>query len=261
MGHELSRNLPAKSLTLKSRSCPKARVPDGVAGMTQLLRAASLQLQCARVLRTPPQPGAALAAGLLGGVRRHLCLPGLLVRETRPLSPRPLAAHALLRADALCALPRAASQYRALRIRALSSFTAPQAEAPAEGAGAEAVAEAGTDTRGEEGRVEEVQGEQRAGERAMGWWLIGCSGLVAGMVVLGGVTRLTGSGLSMVKWRPTGIWPPTTAEGWEAEFEEFKLYPEWQMKRQYEGFTVEDFKFIWYMEWSHRMADNIGMSA
>eukprot|EP00802_Teleaulax_amphioxeia_P007330 Tamp_07336.p1 GENE.Tamp_07336~~Tamp_07336.p1 ORF type:complete len:318 (+),score=49.41 Tamp_07336:388-1341(+) len=58
----------------------------------------------------------------------------------------------------------------------------------------------------------------------------------------------------MVKWRPTGILPPADQAAWEKEFEEFKLYPEWIMKRQYENFGVEDFKFIWYMEWSHRMA-------
>ena len=50
-------------------------------------------------------------------------------------------------------------------------------------------------------RIEEVENEEKTGTRAMGWWLLGCSGMVAGMVVLGGVTRLTGSGLSMVKWR------------------------------------------------------------
>ena len=88
--------------------------------MTQLLRAASLQLHCARVLRTPPQAGAALAAGLLGGVRRHLCLPGLLVRETRPLSPRPLAAHALLRAD-LGALLTERGEFEAAEVQLLAA--------------------------------------------------------------------------------------------------------------------------------------------
>jgi len=108
-------------------------------------------------------------------------------------------------------------------------------------------------------RLEVVEEEERAGHRAMGWWLMGCSAMVAGMVVLGGVTRLTGSGLSMVKWRPTGILPPKDQAGWEKEFEEFKQYPEWIMKRQYEDFGVEDFKWIWYMEWTHRMAGRAGI--
>ena len=100
-------------------------------------------------------------------------------------------------------------------------------------------------------------GNAGPGERAMGWWLLGCCGLVLGMVSLGGVTRLTGSGLSMVKWRPHGEYPPMTQEEWEAEFEEFKLYPEYQMKRKYENFTLEEFKFIYFMEWSHRMAGRV----
>ena len=92
------------------------------------------------------------------------------------------------------------------------------------------------------------------GDRAMGWWLLGCCGLVLGMVSLGGVTRLTGTGLSMVKWRPHGEYPPITQAEWEAEFEEFKQFPEYQMKRKYENFTLDEFKFIYFMEWSHRMA-------
>ncbi len=48
----------------------------------------------------------------------------------------------------------------------------------------------------------------------------------------------------------------TQAE-WEAEFEEFKQFPEYQMKRKYENFTIEEFKFIYFMEWSHRMAGRV----
>ncbi|EKX49522.1 hypothetical protein GUITHDRAFT_104486 [Guillardia theta CCMP2712] len=91
------------------------------------------------------------------------------------------------------------------------------------------------------------------GDRSVGYWLIVVSGMVIAMVVLGGLTRLTGSGLSMVKWKPHSEIPPMTEEEWMAEFEEFKTYPEWIMKRQYENFTLQDFKFIYYMEWSHRM--------
>jgi cytochrome c oxidase assembly protein subunit 15 len=58
----------------------------------------------------------------------------------------------------------------------------------------------------------------------------------------------------MVKWHPHRILPPADQAAWEKEFEEFKTYPEWIMKRQYENFGLEDFKWIWYMEWSHRMA-------
>ena len=96
-----------------------------------------------------------------------------------------------------------------------------------------------------------------AGDHAMGWWLLTCCGIVVGMVSLGGVTRLTGSGLSMVKWKPHGERPPITQAEWEEEFEEFKQYPEYQMKRKYENFTLEEFKFIYFMEWSHRMAGRV----
>jgi cytochrome c oxidase assembly protein subunit 15 len=47
---------------------------------------------------------------------------------------------------------------------------------------------------------------------------------------------------------------PTTLEEWESEFEEFKKFPEYQMKRKYENFGLEEFKFIYFMEWAHRMA-------
>jgi hypothetical protein len=133
--------------------------------------------------------------------------------------------------------------------RGLSSITAPP------GAGGLAVgdAEAGSGARErvvekaqaqtDMAKVQEVHGEEKAGARAMGWWLIGCSGMVAGMVVLGGVTRLTGSGLSMVKWHPHRILPPADQAAWEKEFEEFKTYPEWIMKRQYENFGKNSQKY------------------
>eukprot|EP00962_Isochrysis_galbana_P057763 scaffold30269_cov93-Isochrysis_galbana.AAC.2 len=64
----------------------------------------------------------------------------------------------------------------------------------------------------------------------VGWWLLGCSGAVFGMVVLGGVTRLTRSGLSMTDWRPQGSWPPSTPEEWEKEFGKYKQFPEYQAR-------------------------------
>eukprot|EP00698_Gefionella_okellyi_P012616 TRINITY_DN3412_c0_g1_i10.p1 TRINITY_DN3412_c0_g1~~TRINITY_DN3412_c0_g1_i10.p1 ORF type:complete len:428 (+),score=68.05 TRINITY_DN3412_c0_g1_i10:1322-2605(+) len=82
-------------------------------------------------------------------------------------------------------------------------------------------------------------------------WLFGCSGLVFGMVMLGGVTRLTGSGLSMTHWTPHGGRPPMTDEEWEAEFNLYKQFPEYQ--RSDKKMTVNRFKFIYFMEWSHRM--------
>lgn len=65
--------------------------------------------------------------------------------------------------------------------------------------------------------------------RVVGWWLVGCCGLVAGSVVLGGVTRLTESGLAMTKWHLVkGMRPPRTQQEWEAEFQRYQQFPEYQ---------------------------------
>lgn len=87
--------------------------------------------------------------------------------------------------------------------------------------------------------------------RAVGWWLAGCAGMCVGAVVLGGVTRLTESGLSMTDWNLVGRPPPSSHEQWLEEFEKYKLSPEFKWKNF--DITMEDFKFIWYMEYIHRM--------
>ena len=91
--------------------------------------------------------------------------------------------------------------------------------------------------------------------RRVGIWLAGCSGMVAGAVVLGGVTRLTESGLSMVDWRLIkDMVPPKNEHEWLEEFERYKSYPEYKYVNKERGeMTLADFKFIFYMEWSHRM--------
>merc|ERR1719384_1501317 len=87
--------------------------------------------------------------------------------------------------------------------------------------------------------------------RTVGWWLAGCAGMCVGAVVLGGVTRLTESGLSMTDWNLVGRPPPSTREEWEVEFEKYKESPEFKWKNF--DITMENFKFIWYMEYGHRM--------
>ena len=72
------------------------------------------------------------------------------------------------------------------------------------------------------------------------------------MVVLGGVTRLTGSGLSMVDWRPvTGILPPLSADDWQRTFEMYQQSPEFQKKNSF--MDVNDFKSIFWLEYLHRL--------
>lgn len=93
-----------------------------------------------------------------------------------------------------------------------------------------------------------------AGTRAqkmVGIWLFGSAAWVFSMVILGGVTRLTRSGLSMTDWEFTGRLPPLTEEDWALEFEKYKQSPEY--KRVNKGMSLQDFKFIYWMEYAHRM--------
>lgn len=82
-------------------------------------------------------------------------------------------------------------------------------------------------------------------------WLFGCATWVFSMVMLGGITRLTRSGLSMTDWKFTGNLPPMTIDQWEVEFDKYKQSPEY--KRVNKGMSLEDFKFIYWMEYAHRM--------
>ncbi|UTW53902.1 COX15/CtaA family protein [Kordiimonas sp. SCSIO 12610] len=88
--------------------------------------------------------------------------------------------------------------------------------------------------------------------RSVGRWLIFMAMIVALMVVVGGATRLTESGLSMVDWRPvTGVLPPIGESEWQAEFEKYQTSPEYQLKNK--GMSLDEFKGIFYWEWGHRL--------
>ncbi len=92
----------------------------------------------------------------------------------------------------------------------------------------------------------------RTQDRAVAYWLMTCCALVFAMVVLGGVTRLTGSGLSMVEWRPImGSIPPLSAQEWQEKFELYQLTPEFQKVNS--DFDVHDFKNIFWLEYLHRL--------
>lgn len=82
-------------------------------------------------------------------------------------------------------------------------------------------------------------------------WLQLCLILVFAMIILGGVTRLTDSGLSMVYWKPTGMLPPMTDQQWLTEFELYRQSPEYQKINR--GMAVAEFKSIFWFEYSHRM--------
>lgn len=96
-----------------------------------------------------------------------------------------------------------------------------------------------------------VAGLSSGTRRALAGWLGVCSAWVFSMVVLGGITRLTRSGLSMTEWKFTGEQPPRTEAEWAAEFAKYRASPEY--KRVNRGMDVEEFKFIYWMEYAHRM--------
>ena len=88
--------------------------------------------------------------------------------------------------------------------------------------------------------------------RIVASWLLVCCALVFVMVILGGVTRLTGSGLSMVDWRPiTGVLPPLRDSEWQQVFEMYQQTPEFQKKNSY--MNLHDFKGIFWLEYLHRL--------
>lgn len=89
------------------------------------------------------------------------------------------------------------------------------------------------------------------------WLLSGCC-LLFIMVVVGGITRLTDSGLSMTDWHlVTDTFPPLNEETWAQEFAEYKKFPEYQKINIHNDFTLSDYKFIYFWEWFHRFIGRI----
>jgi cytochrome c oxidase assembly protein subunit 15 len=88
--------------------------------------------------------------------------------------------------------------------------------------------------------------------RAVAYWLFGVAFMVFSMVVLGGVTRLTHSGLSMVEWRPiTGWLPPMSEALWQEVFAKYREFPEYIERNA--GMTLTEFKSIFWLEFLHRL--------
>ncbi|MFT6268869.1 MAG: cytochrome c oxidase assembly protein subunit 15 [Alphaproteobacteria bacterium] len=85
-------------------------------------------------------------------------------------------------------------------------------------------------------------------------WLYFVASLVFIMVVVGGITRLTESGLSITEWKLiTGTFPPLSEAAWLLEFEKYKQIPEYIQINGPAGMTLVDFKFIYFWEWVHRL--------
>ncbi len=87
-------------------------------------------------------------------------------------------------------------------------------------------------------------------------WLCIIFALVAVMILVGGLTRLTDSGLSITEWKPvTGAVPPLTATDWQVEFDKYRQIPEYQLQNK--GMSMAEFKVIFWWEWGHRQLGRV----
>jgi cytochrome c oxidase assembly protein subunit 15 len=101
-----------------------------------------------------------------------------------------------------------------------------------------------------------ISATQTSQNRAVRAWLLVVAGLIAIMVLVGGATRLTESGLSIVEWKPvTGTLPPLSEAQWAQAFEGYKTIP--QYRELNAGMSLSEFKTIFWWEWSHRLLGRV----
>src|ERR1043165_9948892 len=87
--------------------------------------------------------------------------------------------------------------------------------------------------------------------RAIRLWLLAVAALIFAMVLVGGATRLTESGLSIVQWQPvSGALPPLSQAEWQTAFDQYKTIP--QYRELNAGMSLDEFKTIYWWEWTHR---------
>jgi cytochrome c oxidase assembly protein subunit 15 len=97
-----------------------------------------------------------------------------------------------------------------------------------------------------------LAGGHRRDDRQVAVWLLAVAAMIYAMVVIGGITRLTESGLSITEWKPvSGVIPPLDAAAWQQEFDHYKLIPEFQKLRP--DMTLAEFKGIFWWEYVHRL--------
>jgi heme a synthase len=108
----------------------------------------------------------------------------------------------------------------------------------------------------------DVAPSQGSRPRAIALWLWSVAALVVAIVVVGGITRLTESGVSITEWKPvTGTLPPLSDAQWRAEFDAYRQTPQFQQITGPAGMTLETYKLIYFWEWFHRlMARLIGLA-
>jgi cytochrome c oxidase assembly protein subunit 15 len=93
--------------------------------------------------------------------------------------------------------------------------------------------------------------DARLGKGPVRAWLLAVAGLVISMIVVGGATRLTDSGLSITEWKPIlGAIPPLSGADWQEAFAKYKAIPEYHLVNK--GMSLEEFKLIYWWEWGHR---------
>ena len=101
-----------------------------------------------------------------------------------------------------------------------------------------------------------IPARQASSYRAIRAWLLSVATLIALMVLVGGATRLTESGLSITEWKPvTGALPPLSQAEWEKAFEAYQLIPQYRTLNA--GMTLSEFKTIFWWEWSHRLLGRV----
>ena len=108
------------------------------------------------------------------------------------------------------------------------------------------------DVRDFPGAPPEERAAGRRNRRLVAGWLFTVAGMILVMVVLGGVTRLTGSGLSIMEWAPIeGVLPPMNDAGWQHLFHLYQQIPQYSLLHA--GFGLDGFKHIFWLEWLHRL--------
>jgi cytochrome c oxidase assembly protein subunit 15 len=101
-----------------------------------------------------------------------------------------------------------------------------------------------------------AEANKPSASRAIGVWLACVAALVFAMVLVGGATRLTESGLSIVEWKPvTGVIPPLSEADWQVEFAKYKTIPQYEQLNH--DMSLDGFKAIYWWEWGHRLLGRV----
>ncbi|MFB9148193.1 heme A synthase [Roseovarius ramblicola] len=101
-----------------------------------------------------------------------------------------------------------------------------------------------------------IDAGRRGARRGIRLWLMALFALVAVMIAVGGLTRLTDSGLSITEWKPvTGALPPMDQTVWQEEFDRYRAIPQYELLNK--GMSLAEFKAIYWWEWGHRQLGRV----